>query len=108
MNKNKIFDLLQKTTGYRVYLQRVTNSDQTTDYNKLKNYQVNNTSLKLHFGCGPRVLKDWINIDILYEPYENYLKYYGDEFYPEIIRGTRQDFTNLTQLSWESLFRITQ
>ena len=23
---------------------------------------------KLHFGCGPRVLKGWINIDLVYEP----------------------------------------
>lgn len=47
--------------------------------------------LKLHFGCGPRILKGWINIDLSFEPYENYLKYYTDEYYPENIRGTRSD-----------------
>ena len=92
MNKHTLFNLIQKTTGYKIYLQKVTNSDPGTDFNKLKNYSKTNKDIKLHFGCGPRVLKGWINIDILYEPYENYLKYYGDEFYPAQIRGTREDF----------------
>ena len=43
-------------------------------------------------GCGPRVLKGWVNIDLRYEPYEKYLKYYTDEFYPSAIRGGREDF----------------
>ena len=49
-------------------------------------------SVKLHFGCGPRVLKGWINIDLAYEPYEAYMRYYTDEFYGESVRGTRDDF----------------
>lgn len=48
--------------------------------------------LKIHIGCGPRVLKHWINIDLHYEPYENYLKYYTDKFYPPEIRGNKADF----------------
>jgi hypothetical protein len=48
--------------------------------------------LKLHFGCGPRVLKGWVNIDLAYEPYERYLQYYTDRFYPAPIRGGREDF----------------
>lgn len=48
--------------------------------------------LRLHFGCGPRVLKGWTNIDLAYEPYEKYLRYYKDEFYPPAIRGNRDDF----------------
>jgi hypothetical protein len=48
--------------------------------------------IRLHFGCGPRVLKGWINIDLAYEPYENYLKYYGDMHYPSRIRGGREEF----------------
>lgn len=47
--------------------------------------------LKLHFGCGPRILKGWINIDLSFEPYEDYLKYYTDKYYPESVRGTRSD-----------------
>lgn len=51
-----------------------------------------NGKIKLHIGCGPRVLKEWINIDLAYEPFENYLKYYKDEFYGKKIRGNRSDF----------------
>jgi len=48
--------------------------------------------LRLHVGCGPRVLAGWVNIDLAYEPFENYLQYYGDEFYPPGVRGGREDF----------------
>lgn len=48
--------------------------------------------LKLHFGCGPRILRGWINIDLSFEPYDEYLKYYTDKYYPDSIRGDRSDF----------------
>ena len=48
--------------------------------------------LKLHFGCGPRVLKGWINIDLAYQSCEPYLDYYGNEYYPPGLRGTINDF----------------
>jgi predicted SAM-dependent methyltransferase len=51
--------------------------------------------VKLHFGSGPRVLKGWINIDIAYQPYEPYLDYYGNEFFPPELRGTIDDFMPL-------------
>lgn len=47
--------------------------------------------VKLHFGCGPRILKGWINIDLSFEPYERYLQYYTDTYYPEAVRGGRAD-----------------
>ena len=37
-------------------------------------------SLKLHIGCGPRILKGWVNIDLAFEPYENYMQYYTMNF----------------------------
>jgi len=55
---------------------------------KYKDYK----NIKLHFGCGPRVLKGWINIDLAFEPFEKYLKNYTDKFYPESIRGNKNDF----------------
>lgn len=55
---------------------------------KHKNYQC----LKLHFGCGPRILKGWINIDLKYEPYEKYMQCYTDKYYAEEILGDRTDF----------------
>lgn len=48
--------------------------------------------IKLHIGCGARVLKGWVNIDMRYEPYEQYLKYFTDVFYPEEMRGGENDF----------------
>ena len=46
-------------------------------------------TIKLHFGCGPRILKDWINIDLFFEPCEHYLSSYGEKFYPVPVRGDR-------------------
>lgn len=48
--------------------------------------------LKLHVGCGPRVVKGWVNIDLAYQPFANYLEAYGaDRDGPE-LRGTREEF----------------
>lgn len=47
---------------------------------------------RLHVGCGPRVLKGWLNVDLAYEPFEAYLQHYGDDFYPPELRGGRSDF----------------
>ena len=59
---------------------------------RLKKINVRNRLIKLHFGCGPRILKGWINIDLLFEPYENYMKYYTYKFYGPKIRGSKNDF----------------
>jgi predicted SAM-dependent methyltransferase len=48
--------------------------------------------VRLHIGCGPRVLAGWLNVDLLFEPYENYLQYYGERFYGPSVRGERSDF----------------
>lgn len=48
--------------------------------------------LELHIGCGARVLKGWINIDLFYTHYKDYLKYFKDRFYGKNVRGSRQDF----------------
>lgn len=48
--------------------------------------------IKLHFGCGPRVFKGWINVDLAYVPYHNFMQYYTDKYYPEKIRGDKTDF----------------
>jgi len=47
-------------------------------------------TIKLHVGCGARILKSWVNIDIAYTHYGPYLKYYG-EFYVKEVRGTKSD-----------------
>lgn len=55
--------------------------------------------VRVHFGCGPRILIDWINIDLKYEPFEKYLKYYTDKYYSQKVRGTRNDFFALDIVS---------
>ncbi len=62
------------------------------DTAKVRRYVKNQKVVKLHFGCGPRILKGWLNIDLMFEPYEEYLKYYTDKFYPSKIRGGINDF----------------
>lgn len=52
----------------------------------------NKPVVKLHVGCGPRVLKGWVNIDIAYQPYGNHLKYFTDKHYSKEIRGDKNDF----------------
>ncbi len=61
------------------------------DYERLKNDAQRPDTIKLHFGSGPRILKNWINIDLSYAHYGPYLQYYTDKHYPEAIRGERSD-----------------
>jgi len=68
------------------------------DIERLKKVSESGSPLFLHFGCGPRVIKNWINIDLAFEPYEYYLQFYGDTYYPEEIRGNRQDLYEINIL----------
>lgn len=69
----------------------------------LKKIQIGDYA-KLHFGCGPRILKGWINIDLQYE--ENSLaealKYYKEKYYPLELRGNHRDFyaMDVTTAPW--------
>lgn len=75
-----------------LYLEKKDYSFRIKEFNRLKKDLKNFNQIKLHFGCGPRILKDWINIDLSFEPYEKYLKYYTNKYYPESIRGGKNDF----------------
>jgi predicted SAM-dependent methyltransferase len=66
--------------------------DPDTEIKRLTALSSLDKELKLHFGCGPRILKGWINIDLVYEPYHSYMQYYTDKYYPEEIRGDQNDF----------------
>jgi predicted SAM-dependent methyltransferase len=68
------------------------------DIERLKKVSESGSPVYLHFGCGPRVIKKWINIDLAFEPYEYYLQFYGDTYYPEEIRGNRQDLYEINIL----------
>lgn len=97
---NKIINVLFQKLGYEIHSvpqktgsspETVLDDEQEDDYARLGKEFRKYAAIKLHFGSGPRVLKDWINIDLSYEPYENYLKSYGDRYYPQKIRGIRSD-----------------
>jgi predicted SAM-dependent methyltransferase len=92
MLKNNITKILEELTGYKIFLTKVSTNNPSQDFLRLKNNYPNIQPLKLHFGCGPRILKGWINIDLVYTPYESFLKYYGDTFYPVQVRGSHADF----------------
>lgn len=58
----------------------------------------NKERLQLHFGCGPRILKDWINIDLQYMSYssmmhffDDYQDYFNTSVYPKEIQGSKND-----------------
>jgi len=61
------------------------------DLDRLKKLSAKTDKIKLHFGCGPRILKGWINIDLSYEPFGAYLQYYTDKHYPAELRGSKDD-----------------
>ncbi|MBC7401143.1 MAG: methyltransferase domain-containing protein [Mucilaginibacter sp.] len=90
MSVKKIVNTLLAKTGYTI---KKYHAD-TTDKNDLDRLATDITQLdkvKIHFGCGPRILKGWINIDLSYAHFRPYLQYYTDKHYPESIRGTRAD-----------------
>ena len=57
-----------------------------SDYTRLKKNFRNYKSLKLHVGCGPRILKDWVNIDLSYASPEKHGK-----IYPKDALGKKND-----------------
>ncbi|MFC1613111.1 methyltransferase domain-containing protein [Patescibacteria group bacterium] len=59
------------------------------DIERLKKIGEIKDSLKLHFGCGTRILKNWINIDILYA--KDWQRCYSENEYPKKCRGSRKD-----------------
>ena len=66
----------------------------------LKRKSERNQPVRLHFGCGPRVLKNWINIDLKYQPYEPHMEFMTEKYYPEEIRGDRSDFFAFDVTKW--------
>jgi len=86
----RVFRKISKIIGYRIEKLPV-NATHQADFERLRNDAQSLENIKLHFGCGPRVLKEWLNFDLFFTPFEPYLKYYTDEHYPEKVRGTRND-----------------
>lgn len=85
------FEIKRISPRYNLNISAMLTDDKADDFSRLKNEFSNYTIKKLHFGCGPRIIKGWINIDLSFEPYENYLQFYGETYYPQEIRGTRSD-----------------
>lgn len=79
-------------TKYNHLHQSILRSARGKDFERLKSIYPTLGKIRIHFGCGPRVLKGWINIDLAFEPYEKYLQHYTDKHYPESIRGDKNDF----------------
>ena len=45
--------------------------NQRNEFSRLKADYSKYNPIRLHIGCGPRILKGWINIDLSLEPYKN-------------------------------------
>lgn len=94
----KIVKSIFRKLGYEIHSKRDENCNNALlvargdDFERLKESCMYYSVIKVHFGCGPRVLKGWINIDLAYEPWHDYLKYYTEKYYPENIRGDQKDF----------------
>lgn len=84
----KIFSKISKV----IFKEEAVMNKPISDLLRLEKYSQDKTNLRLHLGCGPRVLKDWINIDLAFEPYKNYMQYYTDTFYGKAVRGGKKDF----------------
>ena len=65
--------------------------NQHNEFTRLKADYSKYNSLRLHIGCGPRILKSWINIDLSLEPYKKYEKK-GIQYFPEEEKGNAEDF----------------
>src|SRR5258708_16681343 len=86
----KITNNVLAKIGYTIKKSQIFETDKN-DFDRFVKYSREHESIKLHFGCGPRILKDWINIDISYAHYEPYLQYYTDKHFPGTIRRNRED-----------------
>ena len=51
--------------------------------------------VKLHIGCGARVLQDWVNIDLAYDSNETHRRAYGDD--PSSLGGMEDFLEHLDQ-----------
>jgi predicted SAM-dependent methyltransferase len=90
MTVKYIFNRALNKLGFS--LQRLSDhKSDTGDIQRLTALAKDGNEIKLHFGCGPRILKGWVNIDLSYAHYGPYLQYYTDKHYPEHIRGSRED-----------------
>lgn len=86
--KNKL-----KYEAYKLYKYLI--EDRKAKKIKLKLYQLasRHPLIKLHIGCGPRILKTWVNIDIAYHKFDhrNHSPEYIEKFYPAEIRGDKNE-----------------
>ena len=76
--------------GYRLEL--IYPKLKQVDFKQLAQVYKNYRSLKLHLGCGPRILKDWINIDLVYQSWQDYGKHQEEIDYPINLKGEKEDF----------------
>ena len=87
---NRIFNKVLRMLNYSLRKLPEDNSN-ANDLGSLSMYASESAQIKLHFDCGPRILKGWVNIDLCFEPFEPYLESYTNDHYPVALRGTRDD-----------------
>jgi predicted SAM-dependent methyltransferase len=90
MSVKKIINTLLAKVGYTIK-KRPGDLTDKNDFARLANDARKLSEIRVHFGCGPRILKGWVNIDVSYAHYGPYLQFYTDKYYPEAIRGSRED-----------------
>ena len=87
---NRLIKKILAGQGYRLEL--IYPKLKQADFKRLSQAYKNYQPIKLHLGCGSRILKGWINIDLLYQPWQDYDKSQEKIDYPINLRGEQKDF----------------
>ena len=94
---NKLIKKILAIIGYR--LEPIYPKLDSTDHQRLAHVYNNYKPLRVHLGCGPRILKGWVNIDLSYQLEGASSGIKDGEYRSSELMGARNDFYALNIVS---------